>query len=70
MPATNALDNAQTYLGMLTTPVKERPVDPPDGSTINGREAVDDAEAALITEARLQQRAAGAAMVAGIGRKD
>ena len=70
MPATNALDNAQTYLGMLTTPAKERPADPPDGSTINGRVAVDADEEALIQAARLQQRAAGAAMVAGIGRKD
>lgn len=64
--ATNPMDNVHISVGLLSNPEKERPADPPDGSMINGRLAVDDAEEALIKAAREQERAAGAAMVAGL----
>lgn len=64
----NPLDNVVNYIGMLTEPDRERHVDPPDGSMINGRATTDDAEAAVVAEGRQQEREAGAAMVAGIGR--
>ena len=64
---TNALDQMVTYVGLLTTPERETRTDPPDGSMINGRAAVDADEAAVIRAAREQERARGAAIVAGIG---
>ena len=64
----NVLDNVPGYIGLVTDPEKERRADPPDGMRINGRMAVDDAEAAVIKAAREQERLAGAAMVAGVGR--
>ena len=66
--ATNPMDNVASYVGLLSNPEKDRPVDPPDGTRINGRLAVDDAEEAIIKAAREQERAAGAAMVAGVGQ--
>lgn len=66
--ASNPLDNVINYIGMLTEPERGSRVDPPDGSMINGRATTDDAEAALVAEGRQQEREAGAAMVAGIGR--
>lgn len=67
--ATNPMDNVANYVGLLTKPEQVRPANPPDGTRINGRLAADDAEAAVIRAAREQERAAGAAIVAGIGRK-
>jgi hypothetical protein len=62
------MDNVSQYVGRITDPEREVPPDPPDGSVINGRATVDDDEARIVSEARAQERAAGAAMVAGIGR--
>jgi hypothetical protein len=66
--ATNPLDNVVNYVGLITDPERDTRVAPADGSTINGRAAVDDDEAAVIKAAREQERAACAATVAGIGR--
>ena len=66
----NVLDNVPGYVGLVTNPDRVVPPDPPDGSQINGRAAVDAAEAALIRAAKEAERAACAAVVAGIGRRE
>ena len=67
--ASNPLDNVVGILGLRTQPEPGVHAGPPDGTRINGRDALPD-EVDVIKAAREQERQAGAAMVAGIGRDE